>query len=37
MAQIILEDLDPTIAQKLEALAQQHGRTVARRGKNSPA
>jgi plasmid stability protein len=33
MTQIILEDLDPAIAQKLETLAQQHGRTLQEEAK----
>jgi plasmid stability protein len=33
MTQIILEDLDPAIAQQLEALAQQHGRTLQEEAK----
>lgn len=33
MAQIILEDLDPAIAQQLETLAQQNGRTLQEEAK----
>jgi plasmid stability protein len=33
MTQIILADLDPAIAQQLEALAQQHGRTLQEQAK----
>jgi plasmid stability protein len=33
MAQIILDNLDPAIAQQLEILAQQHGRTLQEEAK----
>ncbi|MGV0106198.1 hypothetical protein NSTCB13_04994 [Nostoc sp. DSM 114160] len=36
MAQILVENLDPIILEKLETLAKQHGRVFARRTKADP-